>query len=125
MESYSPPLCLYVTSHYSATDIPGFFSVPYDFKPLELLQQFHQCKPLILQEREKYEQNYDLFQDLVKELAANKLKVKLPEFKNNSDLANKVIAVKRLAKVRVEREIEVNFFEHEDFKILCKEYQLA
>lgn len=62
MESYSPPLCLYVTTYYSATEIPGFFSVPYNFKPVELLEQFQQVKHIILKEREKYEQNYDLFQ---------------------------------------------------------------
>ena len=27
MEEYTPPVCLYVTTHYSATEIPGFFSV--------------------------------------------------------------------------------------------------
>ena len=95
-------MCIYVTTHYSATEIPGFLSVPYNFKPVELLEQFQQCKHIILQEREKYEQNYDLFLDLSKELAThNKIKVKLPGFKNNSDLTAKIITIKRLAKVKL------------------------
>jgi hypothetical protein len=70
--------------------------------PVEMLEQFQQCKHIILQEREKYEQNYDLFQDLSKELTTqNKIKVKLPSFKNNSDLMAKIITIKRFKKVKL------------------------
>jgi hypothetical protein len=53
------------------------------------------------------------------------MRVKALNFKNNSDLTAKIVALKRLAKVRLEREMEVNLLEHEEFKILCNEYKLA
>lgn len=78
---------------------------------MELLEQFQQCKNLIIQERERYEQNYDHFQDLSKELlATNKIKVKPPSFRNNSDISAKIITLKRLTKVKLEKEMEVNLF---------------
>lgn len=33
METFDPPFCFLVDDHYSAEEIPGFFTVPYNFKP--------------------------------------------------------------------------------------------
>jgi hypothetical protein len=40
MESFEPPLCFYVSKKYSSTDIPGFFTIPYNFSALELGKYF-------------------------------------------------------------------------------------
>ncbi len=47
MESFEPPFCFLVSDHYSADEIPGFFTVPYNFKPKELKQKFDTLKDQI------------------------------------------------------------------------------
>ena len=51
MESIEPPICFYVHNHYSGSDIPGFFTVPYNFKAKELSKNLDSLLPTILEER--------------------------------------------------------------------------
>jgi hypothetical protein len=73
----------------------------------------------------KFEDLYDFFQDTSKDLLkTNNFKVKQPEFKNNADIKEKIQVLQRLEKHTLPQVREVNIFEPEDFRILCREYQL-
>lgn len=62
MESFDPPICLYVSTHYDGTEIPGFFTVPYNFKAEELGRKYEQLIDTILEERMKFENFYDYYE---------------------------------------------------------------
>jgi hypothetical protein len=95
--------------------------VPYNFEPLDLLAQFNTCKSVIVEERAKYEQFYDVFQDLSKELQLkNQFKVKQPAFSNNADISQKILTLQRLANYLPGKMTEVNILEPEDMRIFCK-----
>lgn len=73
----------------------------------------------------KYEDLYDFFQELSKDLAkGNYWKVKQPVFRNNADISAKVQLLQRLQKYTANILTEVNIFEPDEFKILCHEYSL-
>lgn len=61
---------------------------------------------MILSERATYEQLYDFYQDLSKELLKeNKFKVLQSNFKNNTDIKQKIQVLQRLQKYSVEKTI--------------------
>ncbi len=52
------------------------------------------------------------------------MKVKQPTFKNNSDISSKVQFLQRIQKYSLRGITEVNILEGDEFKILCREYNL-
>ena len=89
--------------------------------PTELNQKWKQCKATIIAERTKYEQLYDNFQDLSKELKQyNKMVVTQPVFKNNQDISTKIQVLQRLKKYVLNNETKIHMLEAEDFRILCQ-----
>ena len=89
--------------------------------PTELNQKWKQCKATIIAERTKYEQLYDHFQDLSKELKQyNKMVVTQPVFKNNQDISTKIQVLQRLKKYVLNNETKIHMLEAEDFRILCQ-----
>jgi hypothetical protein len=101
MESHEPPTCLYVSRKYSASDMPGFLTVPFKFVPKELVANYHRLKPTIGDERVKYEQYYDIYRSLSAELLrVNHIKVEFGSFKNNADISRKILMLKRLTRYR-------------------------
>lgn len=90
-----------------------------------MLEHWKECKDKIIAERTKYEGLYDFFQDLSKDiLKSNNIKVKQPIFKNNSDISLKVQFLQRIQRYILRGITEVNILEGDEFKILCKEYNL-
>ncbi|CAK74469.1 unnamed protein product (macronuclear) [Paramecium tetraurelia] len=69
LEKADPQICLYVTKRYGATDIPGYFSIPYNFDVQEIQQQFGIYQKQIKQEREEYEQELKKYQQSLYNLA--------------------------------------------------------
>ncbi|CAD8084439.1 unnamed protein product [Paramecium primaurelia] len=69
LEKSDPQICLYVTKKYGAKDIPGYFSIPYNFDVQEIQQQFGIYQKQIKQEREEYEQELKKYQQSLYNLA--------------------------------------------------------
>ena len=68
MENENPQICLYVSEKYGANEIPGFYSVPYNFDVKEMEEQYAQLKSSIITNR----RNYTIMTD-----KKDKLKLKL------------------------------------------------
>jgi hypothetical protein len=50
METSDPQIYLYVTKHYSASDMPGFFSIPFNFGP-EIVENYENLKDDVINNR--------------------------------------------------------------------------
>lgn len=100
METSQPAIFLFVSDEFSATKIPGYLVIPYDFKIEELLDFYDENSDILLDSRTRFEESSKRVEKM-KESIKNFLKIKsvaVPQFKNNEEIEAFLILLKLLIK---------------------------
>ena len=117
---------LHVSQHYSARQIPGFLTVPYNFRPEELARFFRLHAEELFSERQKYEHYHDAMKEQVARLKAeNNIELGFEEFSGNEDIYRKLLMAKRLGHYKLGEKLLVVPFDETDYKYFCREYGLS
>ncbi|EAS01049.2 hypothetical protein TTHERM_00316020 (macronuclear) [Tetrahymena thermophila SB210] len=101
MENQSPQICLYVTRKYSGSDMPGFFSIPFNFNPDDIAKKYEEYAPSIIQARQEIDYLANKVDKLTKEIIKQfEIKdIKIPQAKNVEEYNQQILFLKKLKKL--------------------------
>lgn len=112
METSQPAIFLFVSDEFSATKIPGYLMIPYDFKIEELIDFHEENSDLLIDSRSKFEESLKRVEKM-KETIKNFLKIKsieVPQFKNNEEIEAFLLTLKLVIKFFTDCENELQSF---------------